>query len=274
VLGGVAVRDGAIYRVNDEDFFDIGKLSVKSLNQSVALAINDDAHGYRPEWLGHVWTAFGARGIVALAFWFGALFSEQIRATQKSFPFLEIVGEAGSGKSTLIEFLWKLFGRADYEGFDPSKASLAARARNFAQVAGLPVVLLGLAADYPTPLALDESVASDADLRRWMERGWCGVFVVKPTLLAEPAAVFGELARAKARVVFSSAMETAIGAKAALRWAFAWEGDNGAGEPYALGFGVYPLFRDAVFNGPRAQPFLRWEDVQEINEEVLWNALA
>jgi len=135
-------------------------------------------------------------------------------------------------------------------------------------------VLLGLAADYPIPLALDESVASDADLRRWMERGWCGVFVVKPTLLAEPAAVFGELARAKARVVFSSAMETAIGAKAALRWAFAWEGDNGAGDPLALGFGVYPLFRAAVFNGPRAQPFLRWEDVQEINEEVLWNALA
>jgi len=79
---------------------------------------------------------------VALAFWFGTLFAEQIRATQKSYPFLEIVGEAGSGKSTLIEFLWKLFGRSDYEGFDPSKASLAARARNFAQVAGLPVVLI------------------------------------------------------------------------------------------------------------------------------------
>ncbi|WAC70788.1 hypothetical protein OU995_14285 [Roseateles sp. SL47] len=72
----------------------------------------------------------------------GALFAEQIRATQKSFPFLEVVGEAGAGKSTLIEFMWKLCGRRDYEGFDPSKSSLAARARNFAQVSNLPVVLI------------------------------------------------------------------------------------------------------------------------------------
>jgi len=138
-------------------------------------------------------------------------------------------------------------------------------------------VLLGLSADYPTLLALDESVSSDEELRRWLERGWCGVFVIKPTLLGEPGTVLAELACAKARVVFSSAMETAVGAKAALRWAFAWEGregDNGAGEPYALGFGVYPLFRDAAFNGPRAVPFLRWEDVEAIDEEVLWNALC
>jgi len=138
-------------------------------------------------------------------------------------------------------------------------------------------ILLGLSADYPTLLALDESVSSDGELRWWLERGWQGVYVVKPTLLAEPARVLGELARAKARVVFSSALETAVGAKAALRWAFAWEErerDNGVGEPYALGFGVYPLFRDAVFNGPRAVPFLRWEDVEAIDEEVLWNALC
>jgi len=130
-------------------------------------------------------------------------------------------------------------------------------------------VLLGLNADYPTPLALDESVGGGDDVREWLDRGWRGFFVIKPTLLDEPAAVFGELARAKARVVFSSAMETAVGAKAALRWAFSWEGER-----YALGFGVYPLFRDAVFNGPCAVPFLRWEDVEAIDEEALWNALA
>lgn len=106
------------------------------------MTVNNDLAEYKPDWLDNVWTAFGAKGIVALAFWFGSLFAEQIRATQKSFPFLEIVGEASSGKSTLIEFLWKLVGRSDYEGFDPSKASLAARARNFSQVSGLPVVLI------------------------------------------------------------------------------------------------------------------------------------
>lgn len=142
VLGDLAVKDGKIYEINPEDFFDLGQLSVKTLQQSVDLRINRDPSEYTTEWLQHLWVSFGAKGLVALAFWFGSLFAEQIRDEQKSFPFLEVVGEAGAGKSTLIEFLWKLLGRRDYEGFDPSKSSLAARARNFAQVSGLPVVLI------------------------------------------------------------------------------------------------------------------------------------
>lgn len=142
VLGDVAVKDGCFHELNSEDFFDIGKLSLKSLNRSVSLAINRDVESYRRDWLDILWTAFGVKGLAALTFWFGALFAEQIRSIQGSYPFLEIVGEAGAGKSTLIEFLWKLFGRSGYEGFDPSKSSLAARARNFAQVSGLPVVLI------------------------------------------------------------------------------------------------------------------------------------
>lgn len=53
-----------------------------------------------------------------------------------------MVGEPGAGKSTLIEFLWKLLGRQDYEGFDPAKSTMAARSRNFSQVSNLPVVLI------------------------------------------------------------------------------------------------------------------------------------
>ncbi|AMR77279.1 toprim domain-containing protein [Cupriavidus nantongensis] len=142
VLGDFAVKDGAIFNINKEDYFDVGNLAVKSLNQSVHLTINRDESAYRRDWVNLLWLCFGAKGLAALTFWLGTLFAEQIRATQKSYPFLEVVGEGGSGKSTLIEFLWKLFGRSDYEGFDPSKSSLAARARNFAQVSGLPVVLI------------------------------------------------------------------------------------------------------------------------------------
>lgn len=143
VLGDVAVKDGVVYRVNEEDYFEFDKrLSLKSLSQSVALSINCNSDDYRAEWLDMVWECFGAKGIVALAFWVGSLFAEQIRAAQKSYPFLEIIGEAGSGKSTLVEFLWKLVGRCDYEGFDPSKSTMAARARNFAQVSNLPVALI------------------------------------------------------------------------------------------------------------------------------------
>lgn len=137
-----AVKDGRLYELNDEDFFDIGKLSIKSLQRSVGLEINSDETEYTEEWVGHLWTAYKAKGFVALAFWLGSLFAEQIRKEQKSYPFLEISGEPGSGKTTLIEFIWKLFGRNDYEGWDPARASAAGRARSFAQVSNLPSVLI------------------------------------------------------------------------------------------------------------------------------------
>lgn len=142
IFDGLAVKEGRLYEINNEDFYDLGRTSIKSLNRSVTLTINKNPADYTMEWVTNLWKAFGVKGMVALAYWFGTLFAEQIRATQSNFPFLEIVGKAGAGKSTLIEFLWKLFGRSGYEGFDPSKSSLAARSRNFAQVSCLPVVLI------------------------------------------------------------------------------------------------------------------------------------
>jgi len=128
--------------------------------------------------------------------------------------------------------------------------------------------LLGLAGDYPTPLALDESLVGDGDVERWLAAGWPGVFVVKPSLLGDPAAAVARLAKAKAPVVFSSALETAVGARAALRTAFAW-----TGERRALGFGVWPLFQDTRLDGPYAAPFLRVTDVERIDAEAAWTAL-
>ncbi|WP_369301712.1 toprim domain-containing protein [Pseudomonas sp. N2-5-1-1] len=142
VYGDVAVRDGKVFKLNEEDFFDMDRLSIKTLSQSVILNLNTDLQKFETEWLEIIWECFGAKGLVALAFWFGSLFAEQIRQHQKSYPFMEIIGEPGAGKSTLIEFLWKLCGRSDYEGFDPTKGTPVARARNFAQVANLPVVLI------------------------------------------------------------------------------------------------------------------------------------
>lgn len=142
VFNDVAVKDGRAIPLNEEDFFEINRLSVKSLSRSLDLAINADLKDFTTEWLGMLWTSYHHKGVVALAYWMGALFAEQIRARHKSFPFIELVGEPAAGKSTLIEFLWRLVGRSDYEGFDPAKATVAARSRNFAQVANLPVVLI------------------------------------------------------------------------------------------------------------------------------------
>ncbi len=130
-------------------------------------------------------------------------------------------------------------------------------------------LLLGLAEDFPTPLALDESLTGDGEVERWLGLGWRGVFVVKPALLGDVKCTLARLAKAKAVVVFSSALETRLGAKAALRAAFAWPG-----EPRALGFGVWPLFADGRFDGPYTGPFLHWEDVERIQPEAVWNALS
>lgn len=130
-------------------------------------------------------------------------------------------------------------------------------------------LLLGLAGDFPTPLALDESLVGGGDVEHWIGAGWPGIFVVKPALLGDVSGSLARLAKAKASVVFSSALETALGARAALRVAFGW-----SGEPRALGFGVYPMFADARFDGPYAAPFLRHEDVEAIDPEAVWNALS
>lgn len=129
--------------------------------------------------------------------------------------------------------------------------------------------LLGLAGDFPTPIALDESLVLDRDVERWLGVGWPGVYVVKPSLLNDPTAALERLAAAKATVVFSSALETAMGAKAALRRAFEWSGTR-----RAIGFGVWPLFADGRFDGPYATPFLSRADVERIDPEAIWNALS
>ena len=130
-------------------------------------------------------------------------------------------------------------------------------------------LLLGLAADFPTPLALDESLVGEGDIERWLGAGWKGVFVIKLALLGGDGAVLDRLARADAAVVFSSALETAVGAQAALRTAFLWPG-----RPRSLGFGVWPLFADPRCDGPATAPFIRWGDVERIDPEVVWSALT
>ena len=137
-------------------------------------------------------------------------------------------------------------------------------------------LLLGLGNDYQNLLALDESVATAAGIRRWLNLGWPGVFVIKPALLGgavDAAQILSELP--PELTVFSSALETAIGARAALRLAFQFYATaKTVPTPPALGFGVHPLFRDARFDAPPAAPFIRLADLDTIKPEIPWNALS
>lgn len=130
-------------------------------------------------------------------------------------------------------------------------------------------LLLGLAGDYPVPIGLDESVVDQGDVGRWLDDGWPGYYIIKPSLLGDAAATVARLAAADARVVFSSALETVVGAQAALRLAFAW-----TGRPSALGFGVWPLFADSRFDGPTAMPFLHSDELHRADPASLWNAVS
>lgn len=142
VFGQLAVANGRVFRPNDDDFFQIGKQAIKLGTSERLLDIEYDADRLDTSWLADLWTAYGAKGLVCLSFFFGSLFAEQVRTEMKSFPFLEMHGLPGTGKTTLVEFLWKLLGRENYEGFDPAKATPAAMARNLGKVGNLPVVLI------------------------------------------------------------------------------------------------------------------------------------
>jgi O-succinylbenzoate synthase len=128
--------------------------------------------------------------------------------------------------------------------------------------------LLGLAADYPVTLALDESVTGLAAAQRWQGLGWPGVFVIKPVLAGPLDEIAAWVATTKADIVLSSAIETALGRAAILQAALA--------RPLtkrALGFGVGEIFGDRRWNGPLLGAVVdsSWSDA--VNPEELWTAL-
>lgn len=109
--------------------------------------------------------------------------------------------------------------------------------------------LLEFGTSHPGLFALDESVTPPGELWRWLECGWPGVVVVKPSLAGDPARLRQLLADYGADVVFSTALETTVGWHAALRFALGHPGSR-----RALGFGAGAMFADEVLNPPEATP--------------------
>lgn len=142
VFDQYAVTRGRVVKINEEDYFDLGTTQLKLRSRERTLDIDYDADSFETKWLPPLWIAFRENGMVALTFWNMAFFAEQIRRELKSLGFLEMIGLPGTGKTTLIEFLWKLCGRENYEGFDPAKSTLAAYTRNLSRIGNLPAVFM------------------------------------------------------------------------------------------------------------------------------------
>lgn len=129
--------------------------------------------------------------------------------------------------------------------------------------------LLGLAADYPVKLALDESLVRLAEARHWQAQGWSGVFVMKPALAGPLSELVRWVSETKADVVLSSAIETTLARSAILRAALA-----GGLTTRALGFGVGEVFGDARWDGPMIGPIADASCLALNPGEAMWNALA
>lgn len=94
-----------------------------------------------PKWLELFITAFGANGLVALAWWMGALHADRIRSAQRSYPFLEVTGAAGCGKSALLSVLWRLIGNDQPTHLSTECSSRMSVLRTINQPVNWPVVL-------------------------------------------------------------------------------------------------------------------------------------
>jgi len=86
---------------------------------------------------------------------------------------------------------------------------------------------------YATPIALDESVATVTQMERCHQRGWRGIFVVKPCIAGFPSRLRQLCRDCDLDTVFSSVFESAIAREFALRLAATVQK-----VPRAVGFGV------------------------------------
>ena len=109
--------------------------------------------------------------------------------------------------------------------------------------------MLELANRFSTPIALDESVANLPDLRQCYERGWRGIFVVKPSICGSPSQLQDFCCQHNLDVVVSSALETAVGRTAAMNLACK------IGVDRAIGFGVDRLLHPT----PEPWPQCLWQ---------------
>lgn len=127
--------------------------------------------------------------------------------------------------------------------------------------------LLRLAADHAVPVALDESILTADDIKRWRDRGWPGVFVVKPALAGRSDELVQELNADPAPFVFSSALETDVGLAAGAGLALRH------GIRRALGYGTGAFFHDDRLGGSISTPWFGPIEWAELDLAALWKRL-
>ncbi|MEH2063468.1 MAG: o-succinylbenzoate synthase [Nostoc sp.] len=97
--------------------------------------------------------------------------------------------------------------------------------------------MLELSLSYETAIALDESVATLGQLAACYQKGWRGIFVIKPGIVGSASRLRTFCQQYQIDTVFSSVFETAIARLAALQLAAELSRNN-----RAIGFGIDHFF--------------------------------
>jgi hypothetical protein len=130
-----AVQSGKILKLNAESFFNLKDTGIKT-----NVDINQRLTANKPvDFIDDYIKAFGIGGLIGMAWWVGSLISVQIRDKHSSYPYMQVIGEPASGKSAMVNFLWKLIGKTS-DTFNPNSSSLSGRFRKMAEVSNMPVV--------------------------------------------------------------------------------------------------------------------------------------
>ena len=127
--------------------------------------------------------------------------------------------------------------------------------------------LVALERRFPGRVAVEESVVRTRDLARLARAGWEGPVVVKPSLLGTVVLWADAWTRYGWPWIFSSALETRIGAQHALGIAFAL-----SREPRAVGFGVADWLPEDGRGGGIRGPRIEWQEVAGWSAREVWEA--
>lgn len=138
IFNKIAVQGKKVIPINGDDFFPLKKCGVKT-SVNTPFTINPTIN---LNWLEDYKTAFGVNGLVALAWWVSTFYIQQIRTKHKDFPYLSIIGKAGTGKTDLINFLYKMTGLDGAKmPLNPNVDTLSGFYTSLAKYGNVPILL-------------------------------------------------------------------------------------------------------------------------------------
>lgn len=137
IYNNVAIIEGMVIQLNREGYFKLPNgIGIKTQIDNAHIITDKQPSDFYSDYE----LAYGENGIIMLANALGSLFAQQIRKAHSSYPLTEIIGEPDSGKTHMIQFIYKLLG-VDYHTmvFNPTISSMSGRYQRLSSISNLPI---------------------------------------------------------------------------------------------------------------------------------------